>query len=324
MARKRDLVYTEFYAPYLSGGNRANNPVNNEQSMLERMYIRMLSELCMNRFEWENLPDEIDPRFLELNLTYRALVVFYQDNDIGKYVTAQGSGAGHTNFMDHPVSFTVIGPGTGAGLSKNLKAVGDNPQCVPIWANYLRCPDLDIISIYANKLAKLDRTIEITMDNMRKTKVIAAPENERLSYVNILRQIAEGQEAIFGTNAMDISTVQVLDLGVDPLTLPNLMIAKSKLWNECMGLLGINGANQDKKERLVAAEVGANDEQVMATRNIALNARQQACEEINRLFGLDISVDFKSPPPLPDDAAGGEEFVSGGTSSDNQGAGANA
>jgi hypothetical protein len=325
MARQRDLVYTEFYAPYLSGGNRvANNPANNQQAMLERMYTRMLSELCMNRFEWSELPDEIDPRFLELNLTYRGLVVFYLDNDIGKYVTAQGSGAGHTNFMDHPVSFTVIGPGIGAGHPKNLKAVGDTPQCVPIWANYLRCPDLDIISIYSHKLAKLDRTIEITMDNMRKTKVIAAPENERLSYVNILRQIAEGQEAIFGTNAMDISTVQVLDLGVDPLTLPNLMIAKSKLWNECMGLLGINNANQDKKERLVAAEVGANDEQVQATRNIALNARQQACEEINRLYGLNISVDFKNPPPPAMDDMGGEEFVSGGTSSDNQGAGATA
>lgn len=100
------------------------------------------------------------------------------------------------------------------------------------------------------------------------------------------------------------------------------MIAKSKLWNECMGLLGINNANQDKKERLVAAEVGANDEQVEATRNIALNARQQACDRINDMFGLDISVDFKSPPPASTDAPGEEFATGGGTSSDNQGAGA--
>jgi hypothetical protein len=271
----------------------ANNPAMNDQALLERMYIRILSEMCMNRFQWENLPEEIDSRFLELTLTYRALAVFYKDRDTDKFVTAQGSGAGHTNFMDHPVSFTVIGPGTGAGESKNLKAVGDDPQCVPIWANYLRCPDLDIISIYANKFAKVDRSIEITMDNMRKTKMVAATENERLSYVNALRQHAEGQDTIMTVaNAFDPAAIQVLDLQVDPLTLPNLQIGRSKLWSECMGLLGINNANQDKKERLIAAEVGANDEQVQATRNIALNARQQAAERINKLYGLDISVDF--------------------------------
>ena len=331
MSRKRDMVYTEFYAPFLSGNARANNPANNNQAALEMMYRRILSELCMNRFEWVNLPKEVDQRFLELNLTYRALAVFYKDADTDKYVTAQGSGAGHSNFMDHPVSFTVIGPGAGAGKSASLRAVpgrdGDGVQlpaeCVPIWANYLRCPDLDVINLYAHKLAKFDRSIEITSDNMRKTKIVRAPENQRTSYVNVLRQIEEGQPTIFGSDTLDMSVVEVLDLSVDPLTLPNLMIARSKLWNECMGLLGINNANQDKKERLVAAEVGANDEQVQATRNIALNARQHACEQIKELFGLDITVDFKQPPPPPADAAGEEFVTGGGTSSDNQGAGSN-
>ena len=112
-------------------------------------------------------------------------------------------------------------------------------------------------------------------------------------------------------------------LGIDPMNLPNLMIAKSKLWNECMGLLGINNANQDKKERLVAAEVGANDDQVQATRNVALNARQIAAQQISDRYGLTVTVDFKNPPPGPSDAPGAE-FVSGGsTTADNQGAGAN-
>lgn len=304
MSRKRDLVYTEFYAPYLSGGSRNNNPANNDQAMLENMYRRMLTELCMNRFEWKGLPPEIDARFLELNLTYRALVVFYKDADSGRFVAGQGAGSGHTNYMDHPVSFTVLGPGPGAGKHVTLRAVPGRDgaegeqlpvECVPIWANYLRCPDLDVIAIFARKLAKLDRTIEITMDNMRKTKIIRAPENQRMSITNIMRNIAEGQEAVVGVDSLDMNAiVEVLDLGIDPLTLPNLMIGDSKLWNKCMGLLGINNANQDKKERLVAAEVGANDEQVQATRNIALNARQQACEEINAAFGLTISVDFKT------------------------------
>jgi hypothetical protein len=307
MAKNQDLVFTEFYAPHLNGG-RKNNIANNRQAITERMYMRMLAEMAANRFEWKGLPDSVDARFLELNcLTYRGLAVFYYDDDAGKHFAVQGSGAGATNFLDNPVSFTVIGPGIGAGNGKTLQALpqrGENgerfePECVPIWANYMRGTDWDIITLYAHKLAKVDRTIEITMDNMRKTKVVAAPESERLSYVNILKQIGEGQDAIFGTRAMAElgDSLTVLDLGVDPLTLPNLQIGRSKLWSECMGLLGINNANQDKKERLVAAEVGANDEQVQATRNIALNARQFACEAINKRWPeLNISVDFRMPP----------------------------
>jgi hypothetical protein len=310
MAKNQDLVFTEFYGPHLNGG-RKNNIASNRQAITERMYMRLLAEMAANRFEWKGLPDSVDARFLELNcLTYRGLAVFYKDADTDQYFAVQGSGAGNTNFLDNPVSFTVIGPGIGAGNAKTLQALpqrnGDGerfePECVPIWANYMRGTDWDIITLYSHKLAKIDRTIEITVDNMRKPKVVAAPESERLSYVNILRQISEGQDAIFGTRAMAElgDSLTVLDLGIDYHYLSELQIGRTRLWTECMGLLGINGANQDKKERLVAAEVGANDEQVQATRNIALNARQFACEQINRLYNLNLSVDFRTSPPVED------------------------
>jgi hypothetical protein len=86
--------------------------------------------------------------------------------------------------------------------------------------------------------------------------------------------------------------VQALDVGAHPETLPKLLETKSKTWNECMGLLGLNNANQDKKERLVTDEVSANDEQVMASRNIHLKARKAAADKINKMFGLNISVKF--------------------------------
>ena len=328
MAKGQDLVFTQYYLPHLMGGRRANNPVNNMQGMIEMVHVNKLVELCANRFEWLGFPDSVDTRFLEMELVYRGLAIVYRDQDAGELLAVRGSGAGHRNFNDNPVTFNVIGPGPGAGRPIILSALaGRNDageqtpaQCVPVWPNYTRFPDMDLIRIYAQRLAKLDRTIEITMDGMRKNKIVRAPENQRTSYVNIMRQIAEGQDTIFGTDNLDMSTVEVLDLGIDPLNLPNLMIARSKLWNECMGLLGINNANQDKKERLVAAEVGANDEQVQASRNVALNARQTAAAQISSLYGITVTVDFKTPPPVPGDAPG-EEFVQGGTSADNQGAG---
>jgi len=307
------------YDVHLNGGRRKNNPAMNQQAITERMYVRILTELCANRFEWKGFPDSVNVRFLELNLIWRGVAVFYKDKDSDQFFAVQGAGSGATNFMDEPTTFTVIGPRM---VGETLRAVpaydvtpgGDaiktgDPECVPIYCNYMREPDLDIIHLYAHKLAKIDRTIEITADNMRKNKVVAASENERQSAMAALKMIEEGQNAILvqaDQGAAMISNMQVLDLGVDPLTLPNLQIAKSKLWNECMGLLGINNANQDKKERLVAAEVGANDEQVEATRRVALNARQQACEQIKDLFGIDVTVDYYTAPEPAVDAPGTE------------------
>jgi hypothetical protein len=86
--------------------------------------------------------------------------------------------------------------------------------------------------------------------------------------------------------------VQALQTGVH-FVADKLMAYKHNLWNEAMTFLGIGNAKQDKKERLVEAEVSANDEQIQSSRYVMLRARQEACEKINDMFGLNISVDFK-------------------------------
>jgi hypothetical protein len=288
--KKNDLVYTQYYEPHLNGGQR-NNPTNNQQWLTERMYMRVLTELCANRFKWVGLPDTVDERFLELTLFYHGLAVFYWDKDIDRYLTLRASGAGRTNMYDNPTSFTVTG---GAMINKTLGP----KNCVPIWSNYLRTPDLDIVMLYSKKLADIDRTIEICARNMRQTKVIRTTEDQRQSWVNLVRQMMEGQEVVFGTRQLNMEDIDVMDLAPHPEMLPNLQIAKVKMWNECMTLLGINNANQEKRERLVADEVSANDQQIAATRAINMNARVQACEQINRMYKrLNVSVRFNLDAP---------------------------
>jgi Phage Connector (GP10). len=269
----------------MRGHNFANNPRNNMQNLTERMIQRVLTEMCINRFKWENLPDSVDERFLELELFYKAIVVYYRNKDTGKDLAVRGAGSGMTNFNDNPTSFTVIG----ANMQSEILGMD---ECVPIYANALRCPDLDIVLIYSRKLAALDRTIEINVGNMRYSKVVMAKENNQLSWTNINRQHDEGQSVIMVKDTLDMSGVGVFDVGVPSGTVSELLIARSKMWNECMGLLGIDNANQDKKERLVSAEVGANDQQVEATRNIGLKARQLAAAAINEKFGTKITVGF--------------------------------
>lgn len=305
--RKNDDYVSQLYNDF------NNNPARNRKTMYERMYIRVLTEICTNRFTWTGLPDEIDRRFLELELFRHALVVFFWDDEFDRYFALRGSGAGKWNMYDNPVTFRVIG---NTMISRTLNAghtfkdiivdgeteqVRVDPQCVPIWANTLRTPDWDIVYLQCTKLADIERTIEITLKAMRMPFMIAVDDNKRLSLVNIMRQHDEGLPVIYGTEAMMQTLdeqIKLLDLGIDREMLLNLQIAKSKVWNETMTLLGINNANQEKRERLVSDEVSANDDQVMAVRSSAMGARQYAAEQISERYDVEVTVDWNETVPM--------------------------
>lgn len=288
MAKKTDSVYTNFYGPHLAGGDgqaMAHNAAQNRQALHERMYMRMLTEMVAHRFKWDGMPDSVDVRFLELTLARHGLAVFFQHPDNDRFLVSQATYTGPLNHYDNPTKFRVI-----ANRMASVELTGK--ECVPIWTNYLRMPDWDIIMLYATKLANLDIDIEIACDNLRYTKVITAPEGQRQTWVNIIRQHRQGQPVIFGAQNLDMEAINAFDVGGAPEALRELLIGKTKLYNECMTALGINNANQDKKERLVTEEVSANDEQVMAMRDVALTSRRQAADQINALFGLSVSVDW--------------------------------
>jgi hypothetical protein len=297
---KRGGGADDLYGRHLRGTPYASNPANNRLGLMQRMYMRILTELAVNRFEWKGLPKEVDPRFLEMTLFNFALSVFFKDTPdtrtnnmpgeaTDKFFALQGGANGPINMMQNPTAFRVVGNNF---VGRTLKA---GTQCVPIWANYVRVPDTDIVTIYAQKLAEFDRTVEINGKNMRNTKILVANENQRLSIANINRQIDEGQSYVSVHGALgDLEFIKALDLGVHPDSVINAHIARTRIWNECMGLLGIENANQDKKERLVSSEVDANNDQTSMMRNVNLNARKQACDIINDVYGLNISVEFRS------------------------------
>lgn len=288
----------ELYRKHLYGTQFARNGANTRQAVIERMYFRILTELAVNRFKWSGLPPEVDVRFLEMTLFNFALSVFFKDDEsvnkaepykaTDRFMALQGGANGPINMLNNPTAFRVVGNNF---VGKTIGA----KNCVPIWANYVRVPDLDIVTIYSQKLAEFDRTVEINGMNARRTKTIATNENQRLSTANVQRQIDEGQPVITLAGPLqDMAFISALDLGVHPDQIVNMHIARTRLWGECMGLLGIENANQDKKERLVSDEVDANNDQTSMMRYVNLNARREAAAEINRRYNLNVSVEYRT------------------------------
>lgn len=271
---------------------------------IQWMIERKLMEISMNRFTWKGMEEVgVNIRWLEMALNFTALAVFQpakakvtwndgtsEDIGLGKFEALRaGAGNGLTR-TGEPTTFWLYGMD---GSNEQVRAT----DCVPIWSNFMRIPDWDIIDIYARRIAEMDTTIEINAENARQLKILKTTQNTSKSILNINRQLSSGSRAVeIDTSSINpLDQIEVLDFEVKPDHIMNMHILRTREWAECMTMLGINNANQDKKERLTAAETAGNDDVIATIRETNLKARRIACKQINeKFFGGEekISVDY--------------------------------
>lgn len=248
-------------------------------------YLFRLKEYAINCFEWINLPDTVDARFIENELFDQGRINFFKDKNLG-YLCLPVNESGPINIYNEPTK-KYIYASDGFSRKRNIS------NSVTIYNNFLRTPTFTTVNLYAIRLAEVQRTIDTNMLAQKTPVVIICPENERLAFKNIYNQVKSNRPAIWGTSELNLDNYRVLNTQA-PYVVDKLTLYKHDLWNECMTFLGVNNANQDKKERLVESEVGANDEQIEQARFNMLDARKQACKKINEMFGLDIDVKFRN------------------------------
>jgi hypothetical protein len=234
-------------------------------------------------FEWKGLPESINERFLELTILEQGKAVFFKDPMLGEMALPVMTG--RMNFYNEPVDFIAW------SIDYDHYLTAD--EGVIIWNNYSRTNFMPILEEYARRLYKATRAIDVNVELQKFPMIFLTDESQRLTMTQLMQKFEGNEPFIFGNKAgFNPESVQAINTGI-PYVEDKLTLYKHDIWNEAMSFLGIGNANQDKKERLVADEVSANDEQVQSSRYVMLKARQDACEQINKMFGLNVSVDFK-------------------------------
>jgi hypothetical protein len=254
----------------------------NDQTYL--MYYDMLYDYALSMFEWEGLPDEINKRFLEKTILDNGSAVFFNDDQFG-YMAMPVVPKGYVNPYLEPIQYEAVS----VGYNKSL----DLDTGVIIWNNYSRKSIKPILEAFAFRLYKVERAMDVNIAQQKFPLIVMTDESQRMTMQNLMEKWDGNELFIFGNKkGFDPESVKALPTGV-PYVADKLMEYRHNLWNNAMTFLGIGNAKQDKKERLVSDEVSANDEQIMSSRYVMLRARQDACELINKKFGLNVSVDFK-------------------------------
>ena len=251
-------------------------------------YVNMFTAWCMARFEWE-LPDGCSQRFLEHTLFHRGNIVFYWDVRYEKYMLATCTFLGAPNVQGDIVAVkTINSPGyDGIELDCYLgyeERAADDFECVLIYSNDIRVPEVRKVSRIAKILADLDTSITIASKALRNSRIAIIGQDQELTYRNLFRKVDEGIPFLTASSTIDPNAITSLDVGGNPQGLKALREERNQYWNQAMVSLGINAANQDKKERLVEDEVSANDQHSMLARIAAINSRKNAVELINKAF----------------------------------------
>lgn len=257
---------------------------NNEFSAI--YYLNRLTELGVSMFEYEDLPESIDPRFIEYTLFYDGKILWSKDDGLDELIVTKCSMSGKFNFYRIPYNRRAFADN---GYQRNLTA--DNS--VVMFNNMLRQPAYPAMVFYAKKLWQIDRTIDTNLNAQKTPLLIEASEDERLTMKNVYMQYDGNQPVIYGSKSMGLAdNIKVFKTDA-PYLCDKLMELKNQTWNEALTYLGISNLNVQKKERLISDEAIRSMGGTIASRQSRLEMRRQAVDEVNKMFGTNISVNFR-------------------------------
>lgn len=244
-----------------------------------------LKEIALNVYRWENVPDSIDIRFLELCLFNRGYAVYFNDEILGNLALNCTIG-GALNVYNIPINRTAY-------ASNGYKRFLTASDSVIIYNNYMHKATFPTIDMFAKRLTQIKRAIDVNITQQKVPKIIQCSRQQQLTFQNMYEQVDNNEPVIILDESTDLKAVGVLD-NTAPYVADKLNLLYKDLWNQALTFLGIENSNADKKERLVSDEVGSNYGNVEAQRNVMLNSRKQAVKEINNMFGTEIAVSFNS------------------------------
>lgn len=247
-------------------------------------YAYRLMELSISMFEWKNLPEGIDERFLEMVLFTDGQAVFFKDDELGDYLALQCLINGELNVYRIPINRRAFAVN---GYQKQLT----DKDSVIIFNNMLHTNSWLDVKMFAKRLYNLDRIIDVNANAQKTPILIKGNEQQRLTLTNLYKEYDGNAPVIFADKSLDMNALQVISTQA-PYVADKIYQLKTQIWNEALTYLGISNVSFQKRERMISDEVTRSQGGTVASRYSRLNARRQACEKINKMFGLNIDCDF--------------------------------
>lgn len=261
-------------------------------------YLERMKKIALSMFEWVNLPDTMDARFLELCLYYRGQSALFYDENLGGYINSMASDGGYINIYGLPTQIRCYSYGSQINQTRSLYThdigMEKGEECILVMNNYERIPTAYTIELFAYRLAEAQRTADVNIKAQRTPTLILTDKNQELSMRNVYAQYDGNSPVIFADkNTFTPESIRTMKTEA-PYVAKDIMDYKREIWNEFLTTLGIANLSK-KKERLITSEADSNNELINLNLQSFLIPRKRACEQFNDKFGLmgDKAIDVK-------------------------------
>lgn len=264
------------------------NPKKFDKDRYVKSHISYMLSRTNAMFHYNNLPDTIPEKMLELYLqTYGSCVITKVNEELYAFVGGLG---GEPDAYYRPTLYTVSNPAL--NFSKNIEIGKEGVFCLN---DTLIQGLMPIFEVYGNMLAENMVSMRSALINSRMTSLISAMnESTKASAELYVQRLVDGELSIVLDKGLEDS------ISVNPLrnsndnTLTSLIEHQQYLRASEWNAIGINANYNMKRESITSSESDLNNESLFPLVDEMLDCRLKFVKEVNELFGTNIEVDLSS------------------------------
>lgn len=249
-------------------------------------YLERMKKIALSMFEWQNLPQSCNARFLEMCLFYNGQAALLYDDDYG-YINTMAADGGYINIYGLPTEIQCYSYRFNQRRSLYMTDTGEEKgkECILVMNNYERIPTCSTVNLFAYRLAEAQRTADVNIKAQRTPVLITTDQKQYFTLKKMYEEYDGNTPAIFADkNVITPDALKTLKTDA-PFIAQDIMDYKREIWNEFLTYMGISNLSE-KRERMISNEVDSNNELVNLNLQALLIPRKEACKQFNEKYGL--------------------------------------
>lgn len=259
------------------------------------MELEFLCVILYNLYRWENLPETMDSRFLEKTLMQDGVAGLFDHPQYGPINTR--ATWGEMGFYDIPIRSTFYN----IWFQDSVYVGRDSSNAVLVLNNCNGGSYVRIALIYAYRLACASVTHDINLEAQKTPILIDGDYSQLEQLVNSYASYIGGSPVI--ARRTNVKAKSPIELEQKPLTAiktdaPYVADKVHESYNDILhefySKIGINYANNNKRERMLVDEVNANNQQLGISYSAGLQTREEAADQYNKIHGTQIRPVFNT------------------------------
>lgn len=258
-----------------------------DKDRTQKQAINYILDRTLMMFKYDELPETIPAKELERLLQVHGYAIITEVE--GKLYAFFGGLGGEPDVYGYPTIATVSNP-----YLKYSKQLTIGEDCVVIFNDYARMGLVPLISKYIYLLTQNELTMSVLNTSKRIGNLISVnDDNTAESAREYLKKVEQGELGYIMESKL-YDSLKTSSFNSENVSLQELTEYNEYLKASLLTELGINANQNQKRERLITAEIEDNKERTFPLMDNMLSSRQIGLQQIKDLFGEDTTVRFNS------------------------------